>query len=679
MSQCANTISTFPYVEDFENNNGGWVSGGIADDWGWGAPDKPVITAAGSGNKCWIIGGPNISEYNVNERSYLLTPCFDFSNINNPLAAFKVFWETENGYDGSNFQYTLDNGDTWVNVGATGQQNECFVKNWYNNANISNMTNLANPKAGWSGNIQTTGSSACGLGDGSGEWKLATYCLDMVAGQPEVQFRFTFGAGSICNEYDGFALDSFSISEAYSLFDAFSINTGNCDNSMEAAVIPLVPDACFGTLDWNWDFGDGNDSPAVGYTSHTYSNSGTYQVILSVSGNCFSQNITQSVDIVESPALELASTISNCGQNNGTATVVSSGGITPLSYNWSTNPPQTFATAINLAAGDYTVTVTFANNCTTAETVTVLSDVDIPDIQVAASLSITCTNPMITLVGNSTTPNVGYSWSGPGGFSANIPNPSVAIEGIYTLVVTDLNTGCATFANTTVVLDNIPPTVNAGTDQVLSCMTGTAILQGESSSLDANIQWVGPSGFVGTGLLTNTSVPGNYILSVEDTLTGCSNQDEVTVEAYTPILFYLNDTICETTCIDFNGFCLDQAGIYADTLLAANGCDSFLFLVLNVVHCPWLDQACYIPNVFSPNNDGLNDKFKAEGINFDTYEMRIFDRWGNYIYQSNDAGTGWDGTYRDKPADIGVYAYYVVIKFINGNIIERKGDVLLVR
>jgi gliding motility-associated-like protein len=82
---------------------------------------------------------------------------------------------------------------------------------------------------------------------------------------------------------------------------------------------------------------------------------------------------------------------------------------------------------------------------------------------------------------------------------------------------------------------------------------------------------------------------------------------------------------------------------------------------------------------FSPNYDGLNDKFKAEGINFDTYEMRIFDRWGNYIYQTTDANASWDGTYRDKPADIGVYAYYVVIKFINGNIIERKGDVLLVR
>lgn len=678
-SQCNNTINTFPYVEDFEAGPGGWTSGGTADDWEWGVPDKPVIDAAGSGSRCWIVGGLSEGPYNVNERSYLLPPCFDFTNLANPMVAFQIFWETENDYDGTNLQYSTDGGNTWTNIGTTGQSGQCFIQNWYNNPNISNLTNLANPKVGWSGNIQTTGGPSCGLGDGSGEWRTATYCLSNLAGLPEVQLRFTFGAGSICNAYDGVAIDSFSIGEAPPLFEAFTINTGNCGFDMECAVVPLVADDCFGTLGWDWDFGDGTSSAAVSYTSHTYVMPGTYQVELTASGNCFSQSLSQTITVAAPAVLAFSSTDSQCGQNNGTATVNAIGGSVPLGYFWNTNPVQNTATATGLAAGEYSVTVVFPGNCTVTGTVTVDSDVPIPDIAAPVSLTITCAQPSVILSGSSATPGVSFDWSGPDGFSDSQPAPSVSVAGDYMLVVTDPATGCTATAATTVFADNNPPVVEADTDIILSCITLTAPLQGISASTALSWLWTGPAGFTATTAAIVVNEAGEYQLQATDTLTGCVGMDTVWVFEGIPVITYVYDTICQTTCLDFNDACLDLPGLYFDTLLTAAGCDSFIHLILTVVHCPWLDQACFVPNVFSPNDDGINDRFNAEGINFDTYEMRIFDRWGNYIYYTENPLAGWDGTYRDKLADIGIYAWYIRIRFINGNVIEKKGDVLLVR
>src|SRR5687768_3313193 len=56
-AQCTGAINTFPFHEDFEMNDGSWIPGGTGSDWAWGNPDKPVITGAGSGNKCWVTGG----------------------------------------------------------------------------------------------------------------------------------------------------------------------------------------------------------------------------------------------------------------------------------------------------------------------------------------------------------------------------------------------------------------------------------------------------------------------------------------------------------------------------------------------------------------------------------------------------------------------------------------------
>lgn len=119
------------------------------------------------------------------------------------------------------------------------------------------------------------------------------------------------------------------------------------------------------------------------------------------------------------------------------------------------------------------------------------------------------------------------------------------------------------------------------------------------------------------------------------------------------------------------------------TVEDANGCavsDS-----LQVVVTPIYDL--YIPNVFSPNRDGVNDYFtvygEAKRINR-IASFEVFNRWGQLLYQENDlpiggAGSGWDGRTKGQVVDQGVYLYRIEVEFLDGTIREFGGDVTVLR
>ncbi|HMG15986.1 MAG TPA: gliding motility-associated C-terminal domain-containing protein [Saprospiraceae bacterium] len=87
----------------------------------------------------------------------------------------------------------------------------------------------------------------------------------------------------------------------------------------------------------------------------------------------------------------------------------------------------------------------------------------------------------------------------------------------------------------------------------------------------------------------------------------------------------------------------------------------------------------YFPNAFAP--DGLNDQFKPASVftNDGEYQLLIYDRWGKKVFESNDIDIGWNGAIGFVALPIGVYAYYAKLRQSNGNVIERKGTVMLVR
>ncbi|MEM6318329.1 MAG: PKD domain-containing protein [Bacteroidota bacterium] len=88
----------------------------------------------------------------------------------------------------------------------------------------------------------------------------------------------------------------------------------------------------------------------------------------------------------------------------------------------------------------------------------------------------------------------------------------------------------------------------------------------------------------------------------------------------------------------------------------------------------------YVPNVFSPNDDNLNDTFKPlSGCVPDFYQLQLFDRWGNLVFETTDWERAWDGTFRDKRVQNGVFPWRVIYQFAGQSLVQEVGTVTLVR
>ncbi|MEN0048249.1 MAG: S8 family serine peptidase, partial [Bacteroidota bacterium] len=123
-----NTVSSFPYQEDFENDNGNWTSRGKNNDWEWGVPSNTLINQAADGNKAWVTDLD--SNYTDAGFGILHSPCFDLSNLTTPVLSFSMWKDIESDsaslFDFARIQYST-NGVNWATLGSNGTG-----YNWYN-------------------------------------------------------------------------------------------------------------------------------------------------------------------------------------------------------------------------------------------------------------------------------------------------------------------------------------------------------------------------------------------------------------------------------------------------------------------------------------------------------------------------------------------------------------------
>ena len=87
----------------------------------------------------------------------------------------------------------------------------------------------------------------------------------------------------------------------------------------------------------------------------------------------------------------------------------------------------------------------------------------------------------------------------------------------------------------------------------------------------------------------------------------------------------------------------------------------------------------FIPNAFTPDNNGTNDVFYVYGPSLKTVHLRVFDRWGEMVFESTEQHDGWDGTYHGKPLNTGVFMYIAEMETLTGKQLFAKGDVTLIR
>ncbi|MCJ0743511.1 Ig-like domain-containing protein [Pedobacter montanisoli] len=93
---------------------------------------------------------------------------------------------------------------------------------------------------------------------------------------------------------------------------------------------------------------------------------------------------------------------------------------------------------------------------------------------------------------------------------------------------------------------------------------------------------------------------------------------------------------------------------------------------------PFLNDL-YIPNTFTPNNDGKNDIFYAYGNSISKFTMKVYNQWGQLLFESQSILTGWDGTHKGKAQPNGAYVYYIEVTFENGSSKKLKGTITLLR
>ncbi|MDW3645914.1 MAG: Ig-like domain-containing protein [Bacteroidia bacterium] len=207
-----------------------------------------------------------------------------------------------------------------------------------------------------------------------------------------------------------------------------------------------------------------------------------------------------------------------------------SSGTNGVNFSW-TGPNGFTSTDQNpvvSAAGAYVVTVINpATGCSSSATATVTEDITAPNIS-AATDTINCISPTAQLSGNSTTPGVSYSWSGPNGFTSTDQNPTVSAAGTYTLTVTNPVNGCTASLDVIVIEDRALPGAQA-TGATLTCTQNTVQLQGNSSTAGVSYFWAGPNGFTSRAQNPTVNTAGTYILTIVNPVNGCISIDTAQV------------------------------------------------------------------------------------------------------------------------------------------------------
>ncbi|MBK9636744.1 MAG: gliding motility-associated C-terminal domain-containing protein [Bacteroidetes bacterium] len=424
----AQCVTSYPFVEDFEIGPSGWITGGANSDWTWGTPAKVRITSAGSGNSCWISGGLTNTTYNGGEKAWLQSPCFDFTSVPRPYVQFLIFWDTERQYDGGNLQYSTNSGSSWQNVGFNSINSNCKTANWFNAPSITNLNGLASPTTGWSGSTLPTNGSCLG-GNGSGQWVTASYCLSYLAGEADVLFRFTFCSGTSCNNYDGIAIDSFSISN---LPEPTLDFTYTCETNNQVRFEANGGD-CPTTQ--TWDFGDpasGNNTSTSFTEVHTFSSPGTYVVTFTIDEPCIGIIATRRTVIIPDISAEIFPLTCN-GSNDGSIQLT----VSPypnLQLSWNTSPPQAGTTLSDLPVGNYQVTLTADSTCTLTKSYEVTVNGDGGPNPSLPSDVLFCSGDVIALQPGEFD---SYLWS-----TGSTENTLMITDtGWYAVTVTDL-TGC---------------------------------------------------------------------------------------------------------------------------------------------------------------------------------------------------------------------------------------------
>jgi len=320
-----------------------------------------------------------------------------------------------------------------------------------------------------------------------------------------------------------------------------------------------------------------------------------------------------------------SSTPASCyGSNDGTATVIASGGTGFYIYTWSHDSSLVTATAIGLSAGIYIVTVTDAVDTATVNII--VSEPD--DIVIGANvLDAGCGNPNGQININTSFPNASsliYYWSHD--VSLHTTYAINLTHGLYTVFASD---GICNSNILNITIDSIPgPTID-----VYDTLT---ILLGESITI------------------YNTFTPSEHIA----------------------LSWYPTEGLSCTNCVYPVATPEESAVYYCEIYDSTSRCTAYDSVIITVKVPTYY---AVVPNTFTPNNDYINDRFYVRGYGIAKIHLFIYDRFGAKVFETQNLDIGWDGLFQGQPQNTDIYAYYIKVTYVDSSEKILKGTLTLLR
>lgn len=466
--------------------------------------------------------------------------------------------------------------------------------------------------------------------------------LDVNGGTPGYEYNW---------ENTGFSNDNFLTGISQGDYSVVVRDQNGCEVDMiievreleltlDPAVQAITPPSCTGFSNgsievnisnglppYQYDFNDGNGFGGANTLSGLPA--GIYQVDV-LDANLCTGSFTFNMEDPPPLALDFDPIHVSCfGESDASATVIATGGVGDYSYNWSTG--STSETIDQLPAGTYHVTVLDANNCEIQSSIS-LTQPDPLFIDLGEVINVICNGEStgsIAVIGSGGTTPFEYSIDGETFQASNIFNNLAA--GTYTISVLDAM-GCSVSLEATVT-EPVPLTVDAGPDDTIDLGFSTDI-RATPSAFPLTFEWM----------------PADFLSCIE-----CINPDVIMPTNTTTFLI---------------------------TVTNPDGCTATDEVTINVIK----NRPIYIPNAFSPNNDGLNDFFTLYGgpAARQILEIKIFNRWGGLVFEKqnidlNDESLGWDGFFKGQLVNPGVFTFFAEVEFIDNEVVLLEGDVTLVR
>ena len=431
----------------------------------------------------------------------------------------------------------------------------------------------------------------------------------------------------------------------------------------------------------------------------------------SLSFHIDSTAMVQIVDVNQLP--------STCEQANGSITILADKGERP--YQYSNDNGQTFqldSIFKDIVSGQYIVHVVDANGCTAIDTV-MLDNLAGPELMGATQVYTTCNDAdgVISLDASGNGP-LAYSIDGGNNFSSDSIFTGLS-SGVYQIMIQDTN-GCVANATYELLADyNLTQPISI-TPQSTACAPYEAdffLFPGQNA--DSCVWRLGDGTVINScdPFTYNYTRPGCYDVEVFiKTTNGCFGDttilDQVCVVALPEAEFetYPKHRVTELETIEtFNSsYDADSVNWYINGVWVSKDWEPLLktsmapfdsvtticLETFNSFGC--VDTVCYqlktdkefhwyMPNAFSPNNDGVNEEYKPTFYNIPElrYEFRIFDRWGELVFVTSDVNQAWDGTHHNFPGKVlpqGVYVWKVQFEDpVSGRYVKDMGQVYLIK